>query len=106
LAPLGLPAHKQRHAWHLFILRIDAEACGLDRDAFMEALKARGIGSGIHFIASHLHHYYRQRQPRLSLPNSEWNSARLCSIPLFPDMRDDDIERVARAIEDILEKRR
>ncbi|MCT1292276.1 DegT/DnrJ/EryC1/StrS family aminotransferase, partial [Pseudomonas aeruginosa] len=41
-----------------------------------------------------------------SLPNSEWNSARLCSIPLFPDMRDDDIERVARAIEDILEKRR
>ncbi|MFU1922650.1 DUF480 domain-containing protein, partial [Klebsiella pneumoniae] len=66
LAPLGLPAHKQRHAWHLFILRIDAEACGLGRDAFMEALKARGIGSGIHFIASHLHHYYRQRQPRLS----------------------------------------
>ncbi|WP_044062322.1 DegT/DnrJ/EryC1/StrS family aminotransferase, partial [Pseudomonas aeruginosa] len=106
LAPLGLPAHKQRHAWHLFILRIDAEACGLGRDAFMEALKARGIGSGIHFIASHLHHYYRQRQPRLSLPNSEWNSARLCSIPLFPDMRDDDIERVARAIEEILEKRR
>ncbi len=92
LAPLGLPAHKQRHAWHLFILRIDAEACGLGRDAFMEALKVRGIGSGIHFIASHLHHYYRQRQPRLSLPNSEWNSARLCSIPLFPDMRDDDIE--------------
>ena len=72
----------------------------------MEALKARGIGSGIHFIASHLHHYYRQRQPCLSLPNSEWNSARLCSIPLFPDMRDDDIERVARAIKDILEKRR
>ncbi|MFO6386051.1 DegT/DnrJ/EryC1/StrS family aminotransferase, partial [Pseudomonas aeruginosa] len=55
---------------------------------------------------SHLHHYYRQRQPRLSLPKSEWNSARLCSIPLFPDMRDDDIERVARAIEEILEKRR
>ncbi|WP_049345718.1 DegT/DnrJ/EryC1/StrS family aminotransferase, partial [Pseudomonas aeruginosa] len=106
LAPLGLPAHEQRHAWHLFILRIDAEACGLGRDAFMEALKARGIGSGIHFIASHLHHYYRQRQPCLSLPNSEWNSARLCSIPLFPDMRDDDIERVARAIKDILEKRR
>ena len=62
----------------------------------MEALKARGIGSGIHFIASHLHHYYRQRQPRLSLPNSEWNSARLCSIPLFPDMRDDDIARRPR----------
>ncbi|HYQ39455.1 MAG TPA: aminotransferase class I/II-fold pyridoxal phosphate-dependent enzyme, partial [Pseudomonas sp.] len=32
--PLGLPGHPQRHAWHLFILRIDAERCGLDRDAF------------------------------------------------------------------------
>ena len=52
----------------------------------MEALKARGIGTGIHFIATHLHPWYRQRWPDLSLPDSEWNSARICSIPLFPDL--------------------
>ncbi|HEX5360475.1 MAG TPA: UDP-4-amino-4-deoxy-L-arabinose aminotransferase [Fluviicoccus sp.] len=97
--PLGLPAHPQRHAWHLFILRIDPERCGLDRDAFMQGLQARNIGSGIHFIACHLHAYYRQRFPAVSLPNSEWNSTRLCSIPLFPDMTAADQDRVVDAIE-------
>jgi UDP-4-amino-4-deoxy-L-arabinose-oxoglutarate aminotransferase len=100
--PLRLPADPEEHAWHLFVVRIDAQRCGLDRDAFMEALKARGIGTGIHFIATHLHPYYRRRWPQLRLPDSEWNSARVCSIPLFPDLELDDVERVATAIEAVL----
>jgi UDP-4-amino-4-deoxy-L-arabinose-oxoglutarate aminotransferase len=101
--PLALPAYPQQHAWHLFILRIDAERCGLDREAFMQGLQAQNIGTGIHFIATHLHTYYRQRFPRVQLPNTEWNSARLCSIPLFPDMTLDDVERVTRAIATLLD---
>ncbi len=77
--PLALPDYPQHHAWHLFILRIDQERCGIDRDAFMEALKERGIGSGIHFIGSHLHSYYRQRYPDVHLPNTEWNASRICA---------------------------
>ena len=100
--PLHLPGYPQRHAWHLFILRIDPERCGLDREAFMKALQEREIGSGIHFIATHLHTYYRQRFPDVHLPHTEWNSARLCSIPLFPDMTEDDLERVVGAIEQIV----
>ncbi len=72
----------------------------------MEALKARGIGSGIHFIASHLHHYYRQRQPRAEPAQQRVELGPPVLHPAVPDMRDDDIERVARAIEEILEKRR
>lgn len=101
--PLVQPDYAQRHAWHLFIVRIDAERCGLDRDAFMKALQAHHIGSGIHFIATHLHSYYRQRFPDVHLPDTEWNSSRLCSIPLFPDMTLDDVERVVDAIESIVE---
>lgn len=103
VAPLHLPQYPQQHAWHLFILRIDPERCGIDRDGFMKALQERDIGSGIHFIASHLHTYYRQRFPDVSLPHTEWNSARMCSIPLFPDMTLDDVERVCDAIESILD---
>ncbi|MCJ1884867.1 UDP-4-amino-4-deoxy-L-arabinose aminotransferase [Pseudomonas sp. LA21] len=99
--PLALPDYPQHHAWHLYILRIDAERCGIDRDGFMQALQQRGIGSGIHFIGSHLHSYYRQRYPDVALPNTEWNSARLCSIPLFPDMTTGDLDRVVEAIETI-----
>lgn len=101
--PLLLPQYPQQHAWHLFILRIDAERCGLDREAFMKGLQEQYIGTGIHFIAAHLHTYYRQRFPEVQLPHTEWNSARLCSIPLFPDMTLDDVERVTGAIANLLD---
>ncbi len=103
--PLTQPAWPQQHAWHLFILRIDPERCGMDRETFMKGLQDQGVGTGIHFIATHLHTWYRQTFPDVQLPNTEWNSARLCSIPLFPDMTLDDVERVARAIENTLEHR-
>lgn len=103
--PLALPAYAQTHAWHLFILRIDSERCGMDREAFMQGLQDQGIGTGIHFIATHLHTWYRQRDPDLYLPNTEWNSARLCSIPLFPDMSDQDLDRVVGAIASLMDKR-
>ncbi|MFK0095578.1 UDP-4-amino-4-deoxy-L-arabinose aminotransferase [Pseudomonas sp. NPDC090592] len=103
LDPLHLPHHEQRHAWHLLIVRIDQTRCGLSRDAFMEALKDRGIGTGIHFIATHLHRFYADQGNQPNLPNSEWNSSRLCSLPLFPDMRESDVDRVVSAVEDVLE---
>lgn len=102
IEPLQVPAYAQQHAWHLYIVRVDPERCGLDREAFMQGLQAQGVGTGIHFIATHLHPWYRERHPHVALPNTEWNSSRLCSIPLFPDMTLDDIERVARAIETTL----
>ena len=99
--PLSLPAWPHQHAWHLFILRIDPQRCGLSRDAFMQALKAREIGSGLHFRAAHTHHYYRERYPQLRLPASERNSQQMCSIPLFPGMTDEDAGRVIQALHDI-----
>ena len=35
---------------------------------------------------------------RSSLPATEWNSERICSLPLFPDMHDDDVTRVIAAL--------
>ncbi|MDF7679740.1 UDP-4-amino-4-deoxy-L-arabinose aminotransferase [Enterobacteriaceae bacterium ESL0689] len=96
--PLALPAWPHRHAWHLFIIRVDEASCGLSRDALMAKLKAMGIGTGLHFRAAHTQKYYRERFPTLSLPNTEWNSARICSLPLFPDMTDNDASRVISAL--------
>lgn len=48
--------------------------------------------------AAHTHKYYRERYPQLSLPATEWNSERICSLPLFPDMLDDDVTRVITAL--------
>lgn len=99
--PLVLPEWPHRHAWHLFILRIDAQTCGLTRDEFMQQMKLRNIGTGLHFLAVHRQPWYRQQQPHLSLPHTEWNSDRLCSIPLFPQMTEQQCQRVINAIHDI-----
>lgn len=102
--PLAVPPWPHRHAWHLFIVRLDTEATGMSRESFMAALKELGIGTGIHFRAAHEHRYYRERAtPRLTgLPATEWNSARVVSLPLFPDMTPTDVDRVVGAIQAVL----
>jgi UDP-4-amino-4-deoxy-L-arabinose-oxoglutarate aminotransferase len=107
VSPLGLPEHDMTHVWHLFIVRIDSERAGIGRDDFMTQMKNRGIGTGLHFRAAHLHKYYREHHPpRLPLPNTEWNSARLCSLPLFPDMTLKDVDRVVDTMRAVLREAR
>lgn len=102
--PLIHPQWAHKHAWHLFILRIDESRCGITRNEFMGALKDKGIGTGLHFRAAHTQKYYRERYPTLSLPDTEWNSDRICSIPLFPTMSDDDVSRVINALREVAGK--
>lgn len=103
LTPLETPDYPHEHSWHLFIVRVDAERCGISRDDFMAALKERDIGTGLHFRAAHTQKFYRDKYPNVHLPNTEWNSARICSLPLFPDMKFSDVDRVITAIKDIME---
>lgn len=104
ISPLGDVSYPSRHAWHLFIVRLLDNRAGLDRDGFMAALKARNIGSGLHFRAAHTQKYYREtlQLPAGALPATEWNSARICSLPLFPDMSFADIDDVIDAIKESL----
>lgn len=106
LQPLAVPDYPHLHSNHLFMVRIDASRCGIDRDAFMQALQQHEIGTGLHFRAAHTQKYYREKYPEVSLPDTEWNSACLCTLPLFPDMTDDDLERVVRVIHQVLESNR
>ncbi|CNH42294.1 UDP-4-amino-4-deoxy-L-arabinose aminotransferase [Yersinia mollaretii] len=102
LQPLAIPHYPHQHAWHLFMVRVDEDSCGISRDLLMAQLKELGIGTGLHFRAAHTQKYYRERFPQLSLPNTEWNSARLCTLPLFPDMLDSDVDRVVDALTTII----
>ena len=107
IRPLGLPSgYPFKHAWHLFAVRFTAEKTGLTRDDFMKELKARNIGTGLHFRCAHLQKFYRDKYgfTRGALPNTEWNSDRLVSLPLFPDMTTADADDVVAAIKDILAK--
>jgi UDP-4-amino-4-deoxy-L-arabinose-oxoglutarate aminotransferase len=104
ILPLGIPCYQMKHSWHLFIVRLDIEKAGMDRDEFMRELKRRNIGTGIHFRAVHLQKYYTEAMQtrRGMLPNTEWNSDRIVSLPLFPDMTEKDIDSVIEAIKEVL----
>jgi len=106
ILPLADPTYPMAHSWHLFVVRLDVERAGISRNEFMEQLKQRNIGTGIHFLAVHLQRYYRESMGtrRGMLPNTEWNSDRICSLPLFPDMTPEDVEDVVDAIKDVLKK--
>ena len=104
IRPLAMPSYPLRHAWHLFVIRLDTRRAGMDRQTFMAELKKRNIGAGIHFKAVHTQRYYHDtlRLPPGALPNTEWNSDRICSLPLFPDMAPEDVDEVVAAIKEVL----
>jgi len=104
ILPLAVPSYPMRHAWHLFVVRLDTKRAGIDRETFMTELKKRNIGTGIHFKAVHRQKYYREtlQLPEGALPNTEWNSDRIFSLPLFPDMTLNDVDEVVAAIKEVL----
>lgn len=105
ILPLGDAAETDRHAWHLFIVRVDPATAGIDRERFMGELKSRNIGTGIHFRAAHGQRWFADHPDRwrgADLANTEWNSERICSLPLFPAMSDGDVDEVAEAIREIV----
>jgi UDP-4-amino-4-deoxy-L-arabinose-oxoglutarate aminotransferase len=101
----GVPPWEHAHTWHLFVVKV-LDSASLSRDKFMAELKARGIGTGLHFRAVHTQPYYAQKYPGWvgALPEAEWASDRICSLPLFPSMAEGDVVHVVDAIKDVLSK--
>ena len=104
LTPLAQPAFEYKDSYHLFVVRLDIDKTGITRDDFMAELKKRNIGTGLHFRCVHGQKYYRETWPvpAGSLPNTEWNSERIFSLPFFPGMTDADVDDVIEACKDIL----
>ena len=88
------------HAWHLYVLRLNLDCFELLRNRFIEELKARNIGTSVHFIPIHLHPYYRDRygyRPE-DFPVAYHEYQRIVSLPLSAKMSDQDVEDVIEAV--------
>ncbi len=92
------------HAWHLYVVRLRLERLSIDRAAVMDGLRDRGIGASVHFIPLHLHPYYRRRPETTPhpLPAATAEFDRVVSLPIWPGMSDDDLDRIVAAIGSIL----
>jgi dTDP-4-amino-4,6-dideoxygalactose transaminase len=90
-------------AWHLYILRLRPDRLRISRDAFLAELRARGIGSSVHFIPLHLQPYYQKTYgyKEGDFPNAEREYQRCFSLPLYPTMSGDEVGRVITAVTEI-----
>jgi perosamine synthetase len=88
-----------QHAWHLYVLQINPGTLRLDRNRVIEELKARGIGTSVHFIPLHLHTLYQQLGYSVGdFPNAEERFERSVSLPIYPGLTKQDTDRVAEAL--------
>lgn len=95
-------------AWHLYVLRLNLDKLTIDRAQFIEEMKARNIGTSVHFIPIHLHPYYRDKygyKPD-DFPIAYQEYQRIVSLPLHPGLSDDDVGDVINAVIEIVEQHR
>jgi dTDP-4-amino-4,6-dideoxygalactose transaminase len=102
--PLRLPERGDAgHSWHVFTPLLPLTQLRLSRAQFMEAMKARGIGTGVHYPAIHLFSAYRALGYREGqFPNAERIGRETLTLPLFPAMHLSDVDRVVAAVNDIV----
>lgn len=94
------PEFNTKHAYHLYTILIDTQKIKVDREIIQQALHAENIGIGIHFIALHLHPYYRKKYgyKKGDFPHAEFVSDRTISLPFSAKLTDKDVEDVVTAV--------
>jgi dTDP-4-amino-4,6-dideoxygalactose transaminase len=92
-----------RHARHLYTILLNLDRLTCDRNSFVAALQAEGIGVGVHFTALHLHQFYRNAfgfRPG-DFPNAEWIGERTVSLPISAKLTDEDVTDVITAVKKV-----
>ncbi len=102
LAPTQLG---NRHAWHIYPLRLDRDRLREDRETIFQALRAENIGVMVHSLPVHLHPYYQERfgTRRGMCPAAEAAADQLLTLPLFPRMTDGDAADVIAAVGKVIQ---
>ena len=89
------------HSWHLFPIKLHLDHLTIDRNAFIDLLKDRGVGCSVHWRPLHLHPYYatdRFSWKDEHCPNASATWPRLISLPIFSAQRADEIEHVVDTV--------
>ena len=93
-------------SWHLFPIRLHLNRLTKNRAQIINELREENIGVGVHFMPVHQHLYYKET---FNLSNKDYPVAssvfpRLLSLPIYPGMTDENVDRVIDIIVDTLNK--
>lgn len=102
--PLRILRSEDKHAWHLYVLRLTVDPALPTRNDFIRKMSEAGIGTSVHFIPLHLQPYWRDkyRLDASDFPIATQQFERIVSLPIYPSMTDGDVERVVHAVRRIL----
>jgi dTDP-4-amino-4,6-dideoxygalactose transaminase len=97
-----------RHAWHLYLLRIKPELMTIGRDRFIELLQESGISPSVHFIPLHLMPLYQKEWGYQAgdFPQAEAVFKSEITLPLYPDLAEDEVEFIIDRVIDIVSQNR
>ncbi|MBL8013822.1 MAG: DegT/DnrJ/EryC1/StrS family aminotransferase [Candidatus Omnitrophica bacterium] len=107
--PVFVPAPVEantKHAYHLYSLLLDINRLKITRDDFLNQMTKASIGVGVHYIALHLHPYYKKvyGYKKGDFKNAEWISNRTVSLPLSAKLTPADVKYVVECVRKILGK--
>jgi dTDP-4-amino-4,6-dideoxygalactose transaminase len=94
----------RKHAWQLYVVKLRLDKLSITRADFIEELRRRGIGSSVHFIPIYEHPYFApySADARAACPNALETCPRLMSLPLYPALNTDEVERIASTVREII----
>jgi perosamine synthetase len=103
---LTLPFIKddRESSWHLFPVRLNLEMLTKNRAQIIDELKKHNIGVGVHFMPVHQHLYYSEtfKLDDKNYPVASATFPRLMSLPIYPGMTDNSVEKVISTVTEIL----
>ena len=94
---------RSRHARHLYIIRIVKDLWSISRDEIIIMLNKLGVGTSVHYKPIHMHSYYQKKydfEPN-NFPNSKETYENAISLPLYPDLKDNEILFVINTIKEL-----
>jgi dTDP-4-amino-4,6-dideoxygalactose transaminase len=103
LQPLQVKPNR-RSSYHLYVVMVDSARLGVSRDELLNRLAAEGIGVGVHFRSLTVQKFYREKYGfhHGDFPVAERASDQVLSLPLYPAMRESDVERVIHTVRKVL----
>ena len=100
---LFTPPNHPGHAWHLYLLGLRLDDLSISRNDFMRELHEYGIGTSVHYKPLHHMTYYRKKYDlrHEQLPRATSRYLSVISLPIYPDLGDDAVDRIINAVVEI-----
>ena len=95
------PTYEVGHSWHLYIIRFHKKGI---RDEAHKFLKNRGIRTQVHYVPLYKHPYYEKENGKIQLPGAEQYFEGCLSIPIFPDLKEEEQERIITELRNFTQK--